>query len=378
MLLDLDSLASAIALAWYRSVIENKPTVSLTQTSRADLHLRAENLFAMKVAGLDPHTPPILCIDDIPPISPFPSNMFALVDHNRLLPRYTRNNPDAKVVAIVDHHEDEGCHKDTADPRVVRSPVGSASSLIAQLLASQSADKVPSSLASFLLCAILVDTNGLKPGGKAEKDDLIATSFLLSRFHLTTQPFDDSKIHEIPELQKLTASLLDKKGDVSHLNTHNLLRRDYKEYTLIPHSSRESPILVGLATIPIGLMPWIKQDDFWTSTEQFLNDRGLTVLGILTSFRDEPQKKHERGKHRREQLFLVRDGVVEGLADELFKGLKHAEALDLKKRHLHDDYDTKKRKIPKGFEVKVWEQGNVQATRKVTAPLVKAIIEGSG
>ncbi|KAI0701837.1 DHH phosphoesterase [Cytidiella melzeri] len=375
---DLDSLASATAFAWYRSTIRNLPTVSLSQTPRADLHLRAENLYAMQLAGLDPSNPPILCVDDIPPACPFPSHTFALVDHNRLRPHFTRDNPQAKVVAIIDHHEDEGFHKDTAEPRIVKLPVGSASSLVARFLETQCADKLPSELAILLLSSILVDTNGLKPGGKAEDDDRAAASFLLSRCQLSTGSFKDSELRQIPEVQELTSTLSTQKASVSHLNTSDLLRRDYKEYSVVPGTTPDKTVLVGLASIPVGLKPWLQRDkDFWTSTQQFMDDRQLAVLGVLTSFRDDHHTtKHERGKHRREQLYLVREGVIEGLADKLFEGLERTEALALKKRRLHEDYDTEKRMIPSGLQVKVWEQGNVQATRKVTAPLVKEIFEG--
>ncbi|KAI0089394.1 DHH phosphoesterase [Irpex rosettiformis] len=380
---DLDSLASATAFAWYRSAIENLPSVPLSQTLRGDLHLRAENLHAMQLAGLDPSNPPILCIDDIPSASPFPSNTFALVDHNRLLPQFSRDNPDTKVVAIVDHHEDEGYHKETAEPRIVKSPIGSASSLVARFLQSHCADRLPPELAIFLLSAILVDTAGLQPGGKAGEDDRAIVPYLLSRANFASGSLTgDSELHFIPELQDLTSTLLAKKGEVSHFNTRDLLRRDYKEYSLVPSIQPEKTILVGLATVPVGLKTWIHrvgEEDFWTSTQKYIQDRDLTALGILTSFRDSdhPTKKHHEGKHRREQLFLVREGVVEGLADKLFDGLKHAKTLDLKKRNLSEDYGTKKSWVREGLTVRVWEQGNAHATRKVTAPLVKNIIEGT-
>ena len=100
------------------------PAVALTQTPRAELHLRAENLHALALAQLDPDTD-ILCIDDVLISSaeaPFPSSSFALVDHNRLHTRFSRANPSARVVAVVDHHADEGLYRDSADPRLITVP----------------------------------------------------------------------------------------------------------------------------------------------------------------------------------------------------------------------------------------------------------------
>lgn len=371
--------------------------MSLSQTPTTDLHLRAENLHALHLAGLDPSNPPILCLDELPSHSPFPSHTFALVDHNRLLPTFTHSTSpsDVKVVAIIDHHEDEGQHKATADPRIVKTPVGSASSLVALYIQSdtRAVEVLPAELARLLLCAVAVDTDGLKPGGKAEEDDRAAVAYLLSRANIMeSNSLVDGELHEIPELRDLTGTLAAKKGDVSHLTTRDLLRRDYKEYTLVPSSSSSSSssdpsnpdktILVGLATVPIGLKTWLHRvgsDSFWREAQEFLEERKLSVLGVLTSFRDEehPTKKHKEGKHRREQVWFVREGGGEGLADKLFEGLKNAEVLDLKKRKFSADYGVKKPLWAKeGVKVKVWEQGNAHATRKVTAPLVRGIIEG--
>lgn len=379
-MVDLDSLASAIAFAWYQNTIQKDSAVPLVQTPRPDLSLRAENLYALELAGLAESTQHLLCSDDISTSSPFPSSRFILVDHNRLQARFTQENPTARVIAIVDHHEDEGVHKDSADPRIIMVPTGSSSSLVARFLSNQCSEETPKELATLLLCAILVDTNGLKPGGKAETIDREAAGYLAPRSLLSSDDsFTSSELHDHPRLKELSSTLREKKGDVSHLGTRDLLRRDYKEYTFNPSWLPGVAAAVGLSTVPIGLNPWISKDDqFWPACEQYMTERKLSVLGILTSFLDDKKtNKHGKLKHRREQLFIVREGDVEELSDRLFKGLKHSEELELKKRSLADDYYTE---TPTAFSktcrVKVWEQGNADATRKVTAPLVKRIIEG--
>lgn len=378
--IDLDSLASAIAFGWYKNVVQNDQAVTLVQTSRSDLTLRAENLYALELAGLSQSTQDLLCIDDIPASTAFPSRRFALVDHNRLQTRFVHNNADARVEAVIDHHEDEGAHKDTADPRIVVVPTGSSASLVACFLSDKCTDDIPKELATLLLCAILVDTNGLKPGGKAEPTDRQAVAYLVPRSLLTTpDSFVSPDLHDHPRLAELSAALQDKKGDVSHLGSRDLLRRDYKEYSFSPSWLAGRAITVGLSTIPIGLHPWVSEDkQFWSATEEYMTERGLVVLGLLTSFRDDQKmNKHGKPKHRREQLYVVRESDVEGLADRLFTGLKHAKELDLKKRSLADDYHTEPLlRFAQAYRVKAWEQANTDATRKITAPLVKRIIEG--
>ncbi|KAL7284602.1 hypothetical protein ACG7TL_001896 [Trametes sanguinea] len=372
---DLDSISSAIAYAWYASRVKGISAVSLTQTLRADLHLRAENLHAFELVHISPTD--ILCIDDVPvqTSQPFPSSQFALVDHNRLQPRFTRDNPDARVVAVIDHHEDEGLHKDTADPRIVVVPTGSCSSLVARLFEDHPEHMTPE-VATLLLCSILIDTSGLKPGGKAEDADRRAASFLI---HIASALPEHEKTsaleapHEIPSLQQLHTTLQEKKASVAHLNTHDLLRRDYKEYSLSLAHTPSREISVGLSSVPIGFKSWLPRDpDFWSQTEQFMAERGLTVLGILTSYRDsEKPGKSGKGKHRREQMYVVRD---DDLAKMLFDALDECEELALE-RKTFPDYGIHKG-FRQGFRTRIYKQKNVDATRKTTAPIIKAIIEG--
>ncbi|KAI0827427.1 DHH phosphoesterase [Trametes gibbosa] len=376
---DLDSIASATAYAWYASKVKGARAVSLTQTPRADLHLRAENLHALSLAQLDADAD-ILCVDDIPSNHPFPTADFALVDHNRLQARFARENPDARVVAVVDHHEDEGLYKDTADPRIVVVPTGSCASLVT-LLFEEHPEAVVPELATLLLCSILIDTSGLKPGGKAEDVDRRAASFLLP-FASTVQDgvettgFVTATIapEGLSVLKELNATLQEKKASVAHLNTLDLLRRDYKEYILSSAHPPPAEILVGLSSVPIGFKSWLpNHPDFWSLTETFMNEHGLTLLGILTSFRDsEKMTKSGKAKHRREQMYVVRG--EEKLAHRLFDALEECDELQLKRKKF-SDYG-----VHKGFDAefraRVWRQKNVDATRKVTAPLVKNIIEG--
>ncbi|KAI0649958.1 DHH phosphoesterase [Trametes meyenii] len=374
---DLDSIASSIAFAWYFSKVKSSLAVPLTQTHRTDLHLRAENLHAFELAGLQPDSD-VLCIDDIPQSQPFPSTKFALVDHNRLHARFSRENPDARVVAVVDHHEDEGLYKDAADPRIVVVPTGSCASLVARLFEEHPEHMTPE-LATLLLSSIVIDTGGLKRGGKAEDADRRAATFLtpfasVLQHHLRPSELTDQAVEEMPGLQELNAILQEKKASVAHLNTLDLLRRDYKEYTLTPGCSPSREVLVGLSTVPIGFKEWLpRHAGFWSQTEKFMADQGLTVLGILTSFRDDEHAgKSGRGKHRREQMYVVRGD--EKLAETLFDALEECEELRLRKQTF-PDYGVHKG-FGLGFRTKIWKQKNVDATRKVTAPLVKSIIEG--
>ena len=149
---------------------------------------------------------------------------------------------------------------------------------------------------------------------------------------------------------------------------------------MTPSWAPDKTILVGLSSVPLGFKSWIPRDkEFFTASEKWMTDRGLSVLGILTSFRDEEHiNKHGKGKHRREQLFVVREFEVEGLAQRVFEALQRNEQLALKEKGFVDDYGLDDSTgFSEGHLAHVWKQGNVEATRKVTAPVVKSIIEGS-
>ena len=194
---------------------------------------------------------------------------------------------------------------------------------------------------------------------------------------MTSSTVGDGDV-EANALDALLKTLQAKKFDIEHLSTRDQIRRDYKEYTMVPSWQASQPILVGISSVPLGLKHWAPNDeDFGGSVEKWMDDRGLAALGICTSFHDK-DKKHEgkHGKHKREQLWVVRTNE-DGLAEKLFKGLGESEVLELKERDLKDDYGIKKKAGFHGdFEAKVWAQKNVEATRKITAPLVRALVEG--
>ena len=398
-------MASSIAYSWFASAVRKTPCVALLQTPRNDLELRPENIHAFELGSLSSSRDELLCIDDIPQSTPFPSNRFALVDHNRLLARFSDQNEDLKVVAVFDHHEDEGLYKDTADPRLIVVPTGSASSIVAQYI-GQHTSQIPPEIARLLLCAILVDTAGLRPGGKAEEPDRAAAAFLLPRTELpnTISTFVS---HEDSTVFTLARDLLTKKADVSQLSTTALLKRDYKQYAW---AEKTRSVHVGLSTVPLDLHVWLARgplEDFWRDVDSFMKERDLDVLAILNTFHkethskkkdkkktkkrdggdDEANSERPKGKHKRQMMIFVRDVPGENLQEKLFAGLEGASELALEKRslakftskHRKDKGEDQKSDLISslGTTVRVYKQGNAHATRKIIAPLMKSIVEGA-
>lgn len=227
-------------------------------------------------------------------------------------------------------------------------------------------------------------------------------------------------------IQELTNVLMAKKTSVAHLSTRDLLRRDYKEYTWKPSwstavsassssktsssdthtpsstSSSTPPanassasntsattIQIGLATVPRGLKDWLPNDsEFWCASQNYLDERNLSALGILTTFRS----KGGKGKHKREMLWLVKEGETE-LRDRLYKGLEESKELKVKVKEIKKYAGTGAGAGGSGSggagaggkegaekvtgRVRIYKQGNADATRKVTAPIVRTIVEGN-
>ncbi|KZV74962.1 DHH phosphoesterase [Peniophora sp. CONT] len=405
---DLDSLASAIAYAWYATNHLQQLTIPLVQIERDDFVLRAENLHALERAGIDPTI--LLTADEIP----LPSGeTYALVDHNKLDARFAHvSRPNAsgsslghgsspstpapgspfgaesKVVAIVDHHADEGAHLD-AKPRIVES-AGSCASLVTRLFTAIPNYTIPPELALLLLSAITIDTNGLKEGGKALQVDRDAADWLLPQANLdesfTIASNDkDGNNRAVRELNDILQS---KKNDVAHLDTRDLLRRDYKEYMLSPAWAPETTFRAGLATVPRGLKGWLEDlrpstagtnpkgklkssPDFWDACVAYMDERGLDALGVLTTWRDDG-RIGQRGKSRREQAWLVRAASdSDELPRRLWSGLEESKVLKVKRK------DGKRYGWSReGWVARVYEQGDASATRKATAPLLRDIVEG--
>ncbi|KAI6132897.1 DHH phosphoesterase [Pisolithus croceorrhizus] len=422
---DLDSVASSIGYAWYRSHAETRniggKAVALMPMPRSDFSLRAENVYALAMASVHEPFDELLCPEDLPP--DHRCTDYALVDHNNI----RNSSPNTRVVAVVDHHEDEGKYYDTASPRIIE-PAGSCASLVTRLFMSGSVPiSIPPDLAGLLLSAIAIDTQALRRGGKALDVDRAAAAWLLGYVDPTkqtslsgetqtpsdTDPTMPRGIVDHDWLRSLADTLGSKKIAVSHLSTRDLLRRDYKQYTLelSPSLKQESGgvIQVGLATVPLPLSAFFKSGSVAVinATASWMEERGLTILGVLTTYRS------KKDKGRREQLWIVKQSKdapqqQQRLARALFDGLDAEASLELKPRRFsrygfakkgdttgnkedgdddassHDDSDTDKQSAsavndsPFGdaFIARVYKQKNTHATRKQVAPLLKRILGG--
>ena len=340
--------------------------IPLLQTPRADLPLRAENLYALDFSGVDPSN--LLTGDELSTNSP-PAEKYALLDHNSLTGRFASHEP-VRVVAIIDHHDDEKHHLD-ASPRIIEVPTGSCASLVARLIKKEWPDGMNRAVARLLLSAILIDTGGLKAGGKAEVADREVAPFLIERAELTGVSVSSTVVETQGEVKTLTKTLEAKKDSVDNLAPRDLLRRDYKEYRLVPSWNTEGTFVVGLASVPRSVKAITGGDEkggkvLGETCASWVQDKGLDMLGILTSWKD-------KGKHRREMVWVVRDDKE--AKKRLWKGLEDNEELRPERKKGKKYGDGMESGVGEGFKIRIYEQGSGHATRKVVAPLIRLIIE---
>ncbi|KAG9094769.1 Exopolyphosphatase [Ceratobasidium sp. UAMH 11750] len=301
-----------------------------------------ENLLAFQLAHLDPNHNDLLTLDDITSSTPL-SNLrtsFALIDHNRLLPKFITKGAD-RVTAIFGHHEDEKQHTN-ANPRIIGT-TGSCASIIGSHFQGRfPSNEAITDVASLLLSAILIDTNGLKKkedGGKADATDLASSKSLYPLSRFGTISTTDQSSTESKTIPDLTEILSQAKLAVSHLSGRDLLRRDYKEYEF-----------------------------------------GSPTTGNFTRTLYRPYEpgrldrtRWKKQKHKREMLvvFPSAEGAVSdtptGLEKKLYESIEANEVLDAQRRDLEGI---------EGRRARAWEQKNKKATRKQVAPAIKAIIEG--
>ncbi|KAJ6789762.1 hypothetical protein PWT90_06783 [Aphanocladium album] len=228
---DLDSLCSAVVLAYLRSHITPKRLhIPLSNLPREDLALRIELGPVLSKAGLDDSD--LITLSELPPQLDPKDTEWVLVDHNALtgdLRRY-----ESRVVGCIDHHVDEGVVNTQAAPRVIET-CGSCMSLIVDTYADAwrslaHGEQSPittkgisqdfTQLAQIALAPIIIDTINLTADAKVRPKDTRSAKLLKSEL------MDDPQFDQTAYYDDITAA----KEDLSKLSLRDILRKDYKEW----------------------------------------------------------------------------------------------------------------------------------------------------
>ncbi|UKZ94904.1 uncharacterized protein TrAFT101_009759 [Trichoderma asperellum] len=343
---DLDSLCSAVVLAYLRS---NSPPhalhIPLSNIPRSDLILRTEMTAVLERSGLSPAD--ILTLSELPDLKSEDTRWF-LVDHNALTGKLQKFQP--QVIGCIDHHVDENVTSPDVKPRLIE-PCGSCMSLIID--ESRAAwDAFPSletedatvaeddNLAKLALAPILIDTLDLKEEHKVKPKDVSAVQYLHTK--IRSNQFIQTQLFE-----EITAV----KEDISLLSFYDIFRKDYKEW-------EESGLKLGISCVVQDFDYLLEKAEnpsvFVDELAAWAKERKLDVASVMTT-------ANPGGEFQRHLLVwgMTDRGVA---AANNFPGIAEGLQLEQWKDGLLDSDDGKR---------KAWRQRDLSASRKQVAPLLR-------
>ena len=259
---DLDSMASAVTYAWYLYLTDpSQNPFPLINIPRADFKLRTEAVFLFEEAGVN--IDHLLFVEDVDlDILKASGNLkLILVDHNKLASSQT--GLETVITGILDHHADEESYPPAAVTNI--RPVGSAATIVAEYFLKDQNDSIKGSAGILLLGTILLDTVNLDPeAGRVTDDDSKAVKKIIDITAL-----DSGKLFEKLQFEKF---------NVSSLDSHDLLRKDYKEWQL-------GPVKLGIGSVLLPIEKWVAKDpDIASECERYLKERKLDVLLAMNAF----------------------------------------------------------------------------------------------
>lgn len=268
---DLDSMVSAVAYARLLAEMAGpgeRPTIPVINIPREDFVLRTEAVWLFHEARLDAAKLVFLDDIDLDRLHAGGRLGLVLVDHNRLPAAREAWGP--VVEEILDHHQDEGQH---AQAKRTVAPVGSTATLVAERFLQQAPGLLEKPLATLLLGTILLDTVNLDPAAKrvTPRDEQAAGRLLAVTGADRKALFD---------------RLQSEKFNVSALSTRDILRKDYKEFTM-------GAVRCGISSALLSLGDWARKDpELEASFREYARSRRLDLLLAMCAY-TQPEFRRE-------------------------------------------------------------------------------------
>ncbi|CAK7212850.1 Exopolyphosphatase [Sporothrix bragantina] len=317
---DLDSLCSAILLAYFRSHTPPHSAslhVPLCNLERQDLALRPELQAALSGSRSKSSTSTQgVPLDNLITLTELPDDLTAadtrwlLVDHNALTGSLAKRFQKS-VVGCIDHHVDEGVvpqsdeGANAADkaPRIIET-CGSCASLVVEYakdawrhLAEEQPDEATDRiLAQLALAPILIDTTNLKSVNKTVDVDRRSAAVAESVLGVTEgkkaadTPFhsaykSDSGYNRTAFFDELSHL----KTDLSTFSYADILRKDYKEWR--ETASSGVGLTTGFSSVAQGMGYLLKnigdRDALFDGLRTHSRERGVDLAAVMTVQHDE-------------------------------------------------------------------------------------------
>jgi exopolyphosphatase len=412
---DLDSFVSAVVYAYFCSASLQRedpkrlfiPLLNLPTTSARDLwRLRPEFGTALKLAqkpvvGQDGSEMPrdennkgfleqLMTVADVrsasksTPISLFSDrpngkNDYVLVDHNALTIPTLRTEDlghHVNITGCIDHHVDESYVPSNASPRIIRTGIGSCTSLVVQHLRDSQLWPAPDGsatgeLARLALAPILMDTVNLTAEGKVSDTDRDAVAFLESCIQSTSTSTSAQKEWNRKSFYDEIATT--KANSLDLLAIPEIFDRDYKEWTESTKTGEKLTIGISSISKPI---TWLLDkagsvDEFLKQARDFARkpDHNLDVFGVMTT------STSANGDFQRE-LLVIAFSAAASEALKRFDG-KAKKELHLKSWNESPELlDSMKSKLTDANGSSyLWWQRDVTKSRKQVAPLLRETVK---
>ncbi|PIA92009.1 putative exopolyphosphatase [Cercospora beticola] len=370
---DLDSITSALVYGYIQSSqLESKRTgrlwIPVTNIPASDLALRPELTALLKHADIKPSE--LITLDDLGP-EPLPAEKteWTLVDHNSFLGDLGKIY-SSRVVAVIDHHEDESKVPASASPRVINKSASCNSLVINHLRPSwQSLDSMVSStigsaqadsrliddfpyastwdaqVAKLALGSILIDSINIKAKEKITEHDTKAVRFLEAKINIS------HKFGKDYDRDRFFNEINDAKSNIDELSLRDILRKDYKQW-------REGDLELGISSVVQNVQYlWKRDEELDEVVEKWAQERKLNLFAIMTAY------NNDEGFHRQLVLYAL---------DEKGKEAAEKFADSAKDLQLEDAKDGDGKQPKEGFvHCHLWDQHNLAASRKQVAPLLR-------
>lgn len=359
---DLDSITCALVYGCLKSNTSqarngDKYIIPVTNIPSSELRLRPELTALLKHADLKPSD--LVTLDDVGNLHeslPPEKTDWVLVDHNALLGELGEHYSE-RVVGVIDHHDDEGKVPQNAEPRIIEK-TGSCNSHVVNYCRdawgsiSSSEDetaKIDAQLAKLALGAILIDTVNLEAEAKVTEHDRKAVDYLKSKINLGSRNFDpDAFFTEINNA----------KSNLDSLTLEEILRKDYKQWD-------ESSLKLGISSC-VRSISYLQEktpssSSFLSSIQKYAQSEGVDLYAIMTA--------HNEGDSFTRQLLLL--AVSEGKAVDIAQKFADENAGELELEESKTKLDGSSSSSAEAKWLRVWEQGNLAASRKKVAPLLR-------
>ncbi|KAG0281018.1 Exopolyphosphatase [Linnemannia gamsii] len=360
---DLDSIVSALTTSFFLTKSNAYPGAIILpyiNIPKIDLALRSDVEFALETNHVNHDL--FFFRDDLHTFEKLEAKnklSLFLVDHNAVMGSMASLS-HADVVGLLDHHADEGLFVGAANPRRIEM-VGSCSTLVAdQFLKTQmekeqaeNGGQLPGwvqQVTRLLLGPILIDTQELDPEMKKVKPlDLAMANFMF--------PYT-----EWESMGDLFRRIDDSRRDTSRLSFYDLLRKDYKEWTILHHMSK-TEVKVGISSV-IGLMAKYEERDtkevMQEAIQKWAHNRTLDVSMVLLA----DDLGEGFGGYQRQIIVNPVTEKVHGFTEQM-EGITQ---LQLERTTIIDTEDS----VDSG--VRAYLQHNSTSTRKQIWPWVEQLL----